>query len=370
MLNNKLRVLEAFSGIGSQVKALKNIGVNHDIVAISDIDRGAIVSYAAIHNNLKEYIDYDRIINLTDVEMLSELQSKGLDKIPRNKKGLKNLYIADKISKNVGDISKLQVADIPDHDLFTYSFPCQDLSIMGRQKGIIEGETRSGLLHEALKVIKNKQPKFALMENVKNLVSKKFKEDFDRALDELESYGYNNYWKVLNTIDFGLPQRRERVFVVSIRKDIDDGNFSFDNLTTTPMPHISNFLSDEYGQQHIITQPSMIKKIDNKDETGFKLDIINDRSNTITTKQMRCPNNGVIDIGNDQYRYMTELESWRLQGFTDKDFALALEFNKGRDNCMNGAMHKQAGNSISVNVLEAIFKELLKDYILDGQAIV
>lgn len=134
---------------------------------------------------------------------------------------------------NLGDITKIKVEDIPEHDLFTYSFPCQDLSVAGKQAGLGKG-TRSGLLYECEKIIEAKKPKYLLLENVKNLVGKKFKPEFDKWLDYLESLGYTNYWKVLNAKDYGVPQNRERVFVFSIRKDIDDGTFKF------PIPFESN----------------------------------------------------------------------------------------------------------------------------------
>ena len=164
-----LRVFEAFSGYGSQSIALRNLGIEHEVVAISEIDKYAIKAYEAIHGPVL----------------------------------------------NLGDISKIDVNDIPQHDLFTYSFPCQDLSVAGKQKGLGEG-TRSGLLYECEKVIEHCRPKYLLLENVKNLVGKKFKADFDKWLEYLEGLGYTNYWKVLNAKNYGVPQNRERVFVVSI----------------------------------------------------------------------------------------------------------------------------------------------------------
>ena len=164
-----LRVFEAFSGYGSQSIALRNLGIEHEVVAISEIDKYAIKAYEAIHGPIL----------------------------------------------NLGDISKIDVNDIPQHDLFTYSFPCQDLSVAGKQKGLGEG-TRSGLLYECEKVIEHCRPKYLLLENVKNLVGKKFKDDFDKWLEYLEGLGYTNYWKVLNAKNYGVPQNRERVFVVSI----------------------------------------------------------------------------------------------------------------------------------------------------------
>ena len=166
-----LKVFEAFAGVGSQRMALENIGIEHEVVAISEIDRFAIASYEAIHGQVN----------------------------------------------NLGDISKLEEKDIPDHDLFTYSFPCQDISLAGKQGGFEKGSgTRSSLLWECNRVIESKKPKYLLLENVKNLVGKKFKPDFDEWLNHLESLGYKNYWQVLNAKDYSIPQNRERVFVVSI----------------------------------------------------------------------------------------------------------------------------------------------------------
>ena len=156
----KLRVFEAFSGYGSQSIALRNIGVPYEVVAISEIDKYAIKAYEAIHEP----------------------------------------------TLNLGDISKIKVEDIPQHDLFTYSFPCQDLSVAGKQAGLGKG-TRSGLLYECEKVIEAKKPKYLLLENVKNLVGKKFKPQFDEWLDYLESLGYTNYWKVLNAKNYGVHNK-------------------------------------------------------------------------------------------------------------------------------------------------------------------
>jgi len=170
---NPLRLIELFAGIGSQTQALTNIGVPHTVVGISEIDKYAIQSYKAMHGEVT----------------------------------------------NFGDIREIK--SLPDADLWTYSFPCQDISVAGKGAGIKEG-TRSGLLFEVERLLitasKNGNlPKFLLLENVKNLVSKKFKADFDRWLAFLESLGYSNYWQILNAKDYGIPQNRERVFCVSIK---------------------------------------------------------------------------------------------------------------------------------------------------------
>ena len=167
----KLRVLENFAGIGTQRMALENLSIEHEVVGITEIDKFAIKSYEAVHGEVN----------------------------------------------NLGDISLVDPNDVPDHDLFTYSFPCQDISVAGKGKGFKKGAgTRSGLLWECEKVIRVKKPKYLLMENVKNLVSKKFLPGFEEWLTALEELGYTNYWQVLNAKDFGIPQNRERVFCVSI----------------------------------------------------------------------------------------------------------------------------------------------------------
>ena len=142
-----------FSGIESFKKSMTNLGIESELVGYSEFDKYASVALAAIHGVSEEL--------------------------------------------NYGDITKIDERKVPDCDLITYGFPCQDISIAGLGKGIVEGETRSGLLHDALRIIKYKKPKYAIAENVKNLVGKKFKGDFDALLEELESYGYNNYWKIL-----------------------------------------------------------------------------------------------------------------------------------------------------------------------------
>ena len=166
-----LKVFEAFAGVGSQHMALRNLGIDYEVVGVSEIDKFAHQSYEAIHGE----------------------------------------------TKNFGDISKLQPEDLPDFDLFTYSFPCTDLSSAGKQRGFEKGSgTSSSLLWECQRLIEGKKPKALLLENVKALNSAKFRDGFHSWLSFLRGLGYTNYYGVLNAKDFGLPQNRERIFVVSI----------------------------------------------------------------------------------------------------------------------------------------------------------
>lgn len=228
---SKLRVMELFSGYGSQRMALRNLGIDFESVGISEIDIPAILSYASIHDGLD--VEDETFEYPTKEEMIKFLESKniGLDfkngkvKLPKNLDKLKQIYRATVLSKCFGDVSLLKLSELPDVDFVTYSFPCTDISVAGQQKGIKKGQTRSGLLYECEKIIEEKRPKYLLMENVKNLVGKKFKEQFDEWLSYLESLGYKNYWQVLNAKDYKVPQNRERVFVVSILGEHDGYTF-------------------------------------------------------------------------------------------------------------------------------------------------
>ena len=229
--NEPIRILEFFSGVGMQRMAFDKLGVNYESVGTSEIDIPAILSYAAIHDGLlesDETFEYP-----TKEEMLNYLSERniGLDfktgklKLPKNLDKIKQLYRATILSKCFGDISKINPSDLPDFDFMTYSFPCTDISVAGRKDGVIKGQTRSGLLYECEKVIECKRPKYLLLENVKNLVGKQFKPQFDEWLEYLETLGYTNYWKVLNSKSFGVPQNRERVFVLSILGEHDPYEF-------------------------------------------------------------------------------------------------------------------------------------------------
>lgn len=174
--DNPLRVVTLCSGYDSQCLALRRLGIPFDLIAWSEIDKYAIKAHDAL---FPEYAD-----------------------------------------RNLGDMTKIDWTTVPDFDLLTYSTPCQDFSNAGRQRGGQEGSgTRSSLLWHTREAIIEKRPKYLLMENVKNLVSGKFLGTFLKWCDELSSYGYTNFQQVLNAKDYGVPQNRERIFVVSILGD-------------------------------------------------------------------------------------------------------------------------------------------------------
>lgn len=165
-----------------------------------------------------------------------------------------NALFPESAELNYGDISKIDWASVPDFDLFTYSFPCQSISVAGLQHGFAENSgTRSSLLWECRKAIKTKRPKYLLMENVKALISKKFKPDFERWLVTLSLMGYVNFYQVLNAKNYGVPQNRERVFMVSIRDDGESPQYHFPK-TFNLVKRLRDILEDEVDERFFLRQ--------------------------------------------------------------------------------------------------------------------
>lgn len=330
-----LKVFEAFAGIGTQRMALDNLNIPHEVVAISEIDKYAIKSYEAIHG-------------------------------PVN---------------NLGDISVIDPQDIPDHDLFTYSFPCQSLSTYGLRGGLERGTgTTSSLLWDCERVIKHKRPRYLLMENVKALVNKTNLPHFNEWLTLLEGYGYTSYYRVINARDFGIPQNRERVFVVSILDD--DTPYQFPEPTPLATS-FSQYLDSQVDDKYYLSEERVQKVLANKDYrsrrafgeepiylTGIPhIEILGTVYYTASerfqgtiygqgSRTVKAGNNDLsVVLLNHQdqsvrIRRLTPLECFRLMGCSDEDF------NKADQVSSNTQLYKQAGNAIVVDVLEGIFGNL------------
>lgn len=355
-----IKLVELFSGIGAQSKALQRLGVPFQVVGYSEIDKFAIRSYIAIHGEQPA---------LGDIENITEL---------------------------------------PTCDIMTYSSPCQDFSVAGDKKGLIDeqgNKTRSGLLLDVERLLENacrnnNLPKVLLMENVKNLVGTKFKPDFDRWLETLDKFGYNNYWKVLNAQDYGIPQHRQRVFVVSIRKDIGV-EYKFPEpipLTKTIKDMLEYSVPESYYlNQHTLDKIAKskfhserdriikgnvsltLRARDYKDPLCVQVPVCgasrgryvyDENGNKRTEQQLELNgtsiSNTLTTIQTDslvieppfRVRKLTERECWRLMGFSDDDIdkVKAIGMSKSQ-------MYKQAGNSIVVDVLYYIFRNLPLDKI-------
>ena len=376
------------TGVGSQRSALdrlaRDYGLKHEIVGVSEIDKYAIASYQAIHGE----------------------------------------------THNFGDITKID--QLPYADLWTYSFPCTDISLAGKQQGLQHANkrnngllglldleydnqpikaTRSGLLYEVERLLikaveSNTQPKFLLLENVKALVSQKFEDDFYGWLDELSQLGYNNYWKVLNAKDYGIPQNRERVFVVSIHKSVDNGQFRFPQRFPLTK-RLKDLLEQQVDEKYYITQEKLaaisgwkaqqdpIENMEKMDKTGVASTLTargagEEHSGMILIKEATKQGYALAQDGDGVYldrpyqkrgvvqkgmiqtlktsgddvgvvvgdhqkmkvRKLSPRECYRLMNFTDE------QFDRASSVCSNSQLYRQAGNSIVVAVLEHIFTEL------------
>ena len=316
-----INYLSLFSGIGAFEKAMKNLDIPFNLVGFSEIDENAVKSYCAIHN---------------------------VDE-----------------SLNLGDITKIDEKALPNIDFITYGFPCQDISIAGKRKGLLNDDgtqTRSGLFFDALRIIAHTKPIVAVAENVKNLLSPKFATQFVEVLASLGAAGYNNYFGVLDAKNYNIPQSRERVFIVSVRKDVD--THSFDLPQPIPLEKklsdvlesgfvdrdISLCIASRYvgfsGSQSYLRRRYFGKSFGQAVFEGNTT--AEEQRNFFKTdpyKEYEC---------DGRIRQMTTLECFRLFGFTDADYMNAKAVNN------SARLYEQIGNSIVVNVAEALLKQIFR----------
>lgn len=379
----KLKILELFAGIGACSTALKRIGMDVEIVDAVEIDKYAMASFNAIHETnfeVQDIVEYDKVFE--------------------------------------------------DLDLITHGSPCQDFSVAGKQAGGDLGSgTRSSLMYETIRIVGQNRPKYVLWENVKNVLSKKHKHNFDNYINTMNTLGYNSYYQVLNAKDYGIPQNRERVYTISIRRDIDKGNFKFPEKEELTL-RLKDMLEDKVDEKYYLSKEISSKYIPVSESGNVKGKLVMDKwqdnmkriydiekySPALNTMQggntepkiiedfyrnrpVReykdvCPtlrseriglkvignympsnhdasrivdsnglaptvkeNHGTVTATNVDYkiRKLTPKECWRLMGFADEDFEKAQNIPTS-----NTQLYKQAGNSIVVDVLEKIFKNLFE----------
>ena len=323
----KLRVLSLFSGIGAFEMALRNIEIDYELVNFCENDKYAIKAYCAIH---------------------------GVDE---------NL--------NLGDITKVSIENLPkDIDLITHGSPCQDFSVAGLQRGGDEGsKTRSSLMWNTVEIIKHCKPKYVIWENVKNVLSKKHKHNFDKYLKTLELLGYTNYWKVLNAKDYGVPQNRERVFVVSILGEHKPYEFPKPIKLEKRLKDILEIeINDKYYLSEKVQKRFKQTKSDNGENsiigttapefrTIGQRDLVYSKEGimgTLVATDYKQPKQILETIqGDTSIRKLTPRECFRLMGLNDEDID-KIQMTKISDT----QQYKLAGNSIVVPVLEEIFKNL------------
>ena len=332
-----IKVLELFAGIGACSKALTNLKIEHEIVDAVEIDKYAIESFNAIH---------------------------GTDFKPQ-------------------DITKWD-KDI-ECDLIMHGSPCQDFSVAGKGAGGDKGSgTRSSLMYETIRIVDKLRPKYVIWENVKNLLSEKHRPNFEAYQKAMADLGYKNFVNVLNAKDYGIPQNRERVFTVSIRRDDGDPTYTFPKgrkLRKT----LSSLLDEAVDSKYYISDDKLknVKIVTLKisktiraggrgsldrhtwdvvrvgglyDKNGSKHQagsIYDPRGIVGTLSTMQGGNQEPIVVyPKPKVRRLTPNECWRLMGFSDGDFRKARKKNSDTQ------LYKQAGNSICVAVLEAILRNL------------
>ena len=266
----KLNIVTLCSGVGMSERGVENSDCfEGNVVATSEIDIDAIISYAAIHHGLTEemvdnYQDYP-----SSAEMRQYLIDLNIGYSPEKDKPyvwtksgkaferkVKKTWLACMLNKNVGDVSRVE--RLPKADMWYLSFPCTDVSVSGKLAGMAEDSgTRSSLVWNTIRLLRvakesNTLPDYMILENVKNLVGKRFIDDFNRLNKIIEDeFGYDIMWQILNGRDTGVPQNRERVFAVYIRKDIDKGNFTFPQPFDTGI-RLKDILLDDVDESYYV----------------------------------------------------------------------------------------------------------------------
>ena len=329
MNKNKLKVVSLFSGYGTQELALKYIGVDYENVANCDNFKQANECYDTLHTTTHG---------------------------------------------NLGDIRMINENTFPECDLLTYSFPCQDISISGVQKGIKEG-TRSGLLFEVERLLSANRPKFLLMENVKNLVSHNHIENFKKHIYFLRGLGYSSFWRVLNGADFGCPQNRERVFMMSVLnssiEEVQEKMMNVDNHKKTRIP-MRSFIDENFSDSLIVDcqftshtpkNHTICKLVGRRDDVSYdqarRIYSVDGCSPCLTTS-----GSPQILTEDGRVRTITAREGYRFMGVREDDINLLLTTSLS-----NTAHVALAGNSICVPVMEAIFSEFFSEYMEEKEPV-
>ncbi|MEB8068154.1 DNA (cytosine-5-)-methyltransferase [Mammaliicoccus fleurettii] len=404
-----LKIIEAFSGIGSQVQALKNINVEHKVEAIMEWEIGAMYAYDIMHNGKQDLSQYRHHTRESLIKYLSKHKLSNDGKEPlsdrslnaMNVSQLKAILVSIERNNNLVDISSAKAEQLPNADLLTYSFPCQDLSQSGywhKNTGGIDRDAnnRSTLLWQVERLLKEyieigkELPTFLLMENVNNILSNQHIKNFTEWQNFLEDLGYVNKVYTLDARNFGIPQSRVRTYMISVlaidkfkknnvieffeKNNLEDIQINKSNINTLGNYLKLDYTNRTYKKEAIESTPiftSSREKIYENNVVLAKDDkpLENKWARTITTKQDRHPNSGIIVYDkcvltpiNKKYRNLTPRECFLLMGFKEEQFESLLENNlpigKDRKILPSSKLIKLAGNSIVVPVLEKIFEQI------------
>lgn len=367
-MKKTIRLIEFFAGYGSQALALKYLGVKFEHWKICEWAVKSIQAYKDIHFPDKD-VEFKE--ERTKEEMIEFLHRKGISSNynePMSRDQIKRLKEEDlkRIIKNIGITHNLvniqqvkgkdlEIKDTDKYDyILTYSFPCQDLSLAGKQKGMSDTSTRSGMLWEVERILTEckelgNMPEILLMENVPQVHGENNLEYFNKWQLRLEELGYKNYFKDLIATDYGVPQTRNRCFMLSIL-----GDYSYTFPKPIPLKlKLKDVLEDNVDEKYYLTD-KQIQDIKGWNTYQKPLENIDkDVCGTLTTRSgAYCADMKLTKVGS-RIRKLTPKECFRLMGVKDEDF------EKIRKNQSDSSLYHLAGDSIVVNVLMAIFKELL-----------
>lgn len=413
-------IVELFSGIGSQARALKNIGININVQATCEWDLHAFIAYDAIHESYEILPEVESLNKKQLLAILSKYTLSNNGKEPMNYltlRGyseivLRRMLSAIKRTRNLVDISRVHGEQMPDNtDILTYSFPCQDLSNVGAfhgyNKGIdIDSGSRSSLLWQVGRILTEMKnlgkvlPRYLIMENVPTLLSPRHKENFEKWINELEEIGYVSKYMPVNARNYGLPQNRPRLLMMSVfvgqneslKKEI---KAFFDSWGSDETKILSDYRKSRFYSpvtiNQLLRQPAdrrsklweeALDCTPNDTVSRRKIweenpKIVDEQGRitsedfirTITTKQDRHPNSGNVYFdsgveGRGKFRYLTPRECLLFMGFTDEDYE-RLQANNPEQRVKSklfprDKIIRMAGNSIPVKMLEGFFYQLYK----------
>lgn len=418
-MNQTCNIVELFSGIGSQAKALKNLGYKVNTLGTCEWDLHAFIAYDAIHSSPELP---DTIAKIGKEEILKKLESYTLSNNGKEKmefktlrsyseESLRRIIAAIERNKNFVDVSSLTGDQMPENvDILTYSFPCQDLSNVGAFHGYNKGidkdsGSRSSLLWQVGRILQEMKegekslPRYLLMENVPTLLAERHKDNFKKWIEDLKELGYISYYFQLNASKFGLPQNRPRLLMISVfiegksEKELEKIKKFFDKKSSEDI--VNEYLESEHYRKVEIKD---LLRIDYKNDKYrreaeectpndtvsrrtiweenpqlvLEGNVVNpqyDVIRTITTKQDRNPNSGNLYFdsgieGRGKFRYLTPRECFLFMGFTDEDFDNVIknnpEIHKNSKLFPRDKLIRMAGNSIPVKLLEGIFYQIKK----------
>lgn len=407
-----IKIVELFSGIGAQAKAFSRLGIDYEVVNTCEWDFHSILAYERIHCSPELLPEVMGMKKPDLLAVLSKMTLSSNGKAPIDyaalrtisEEGLRAILSAIRKTHNLINVTDVHADDLPDNiDLMTYSFPCQDLSNVGAfhgyQKGIDrDAGSRSGLLWEVERILwemkegKRGLPRFLLMENVAALLSKRHRANFEEWQTVLNNLGYTNQVYCLNATDFGLPQNRYRLLMLSVLTDgqrdkeeyvrryfanHDLGVALYRDTLNIPHANLADYLRTDYSNETYYREATACQPMDTESRrriwennvqiTDANGNILVDHVSTLTTKQDRDPNSGNLYMaphdGLGSFRYLTPRECMILMGFDEADYEKLINNNVSLKKDLTAfprdRIIRMAGNSIAVNVLVEVFRQMM-----------